>query len=183
MGVDEIGTRMVPWQRIEVTHARNRPLNERPPLPAVGDRVRYRRFEWNHDLRTGEIVEPEFAEVVEVQDPQDTADADYAEDAGWIRDPNLWHLIRDAQGVPRRDPLGQMLYAPVSDPWPWVRLRRPNGIVDETREARLRGSAGWLPLDYLTRPERWRLPRETALLATRPVPPPLNVPFAAQGRW
>lgn len=173
---------MVPWQRIEVTHAKNRPLSERPPLPRPGDQVWYRRFEWNHDQRTGERVDPELAVVVEVQDPQDISDQDYVDDAGWVRDPNLWHLIRhNITGAPLRDALGQLVYNPVSDPWPWVRLRRPNGIIDETREARLRGSAGWLPLDYLARPERLRLPRETALLATRPVLLPPNVPFAARG--
>jgi hypothetical protein len=176
--VDEIGTRLVPWQQLEVSHARNRPLAERPPLPHPGDRVWYRRFEWNRDPGTGDLVEPESAVIVEVQDPRDTSDADYVDGVGWVRDPNLWHLVRDVNGVPIVDP-GGLRYAPVADPWPWVRLRRPNGIVDCTREARLRGSAGWLPLDYLTRPERWRLPSETALVSTRPVLRPLNVPLPA----
>jgi hypothetical protein len=162
-----------------VSHARNRPLSERSPLPLTGDRVWYRRHEWDRDPTSGEHVPPELAVVVEVQDPLDTSDQDYVDGVGWVRDPNLWHLVRDIHGRPIRQPMvdgGALRYAPVADPWPWVRLQRPNGIVDGTREARLRGSAGWMPLDYLTRPERWRLPSEIALLSTRPALPALNVP-------
>jgi hypothetical protein len=35
----------------------------------------------------------------------------------------------------------------VSDPWPIVRLRTMHGLLD-TREARVRGSAGWLALGW-----------------------------------
>src|ERR1700743_2137615 len=153
---------MVPWQQIEASHARNRPMSERPPPPQVGEQVWYRRFEWNRDPR-GDLSEPELAEIVEVQDPRDTSDADYVDGVGWVRDPNLWHLVRDALGHPLLDG-GALRYAAGAHPGRGVSLRRRNGIIDGTREARLRGSAGWLPLDYLTRPERWRLPSATALL-------------------
>lgn len=177
--VDEIGTRMVPWQQIEVSHARNRPVSERPPLPQPGEQVWYRQFEWNRNP-VGDLVEPVLADVVEVQHPHDASDSDFVDGVGWVRDPNLWHLVRDEHGRVQLTPLGALRYEPVADPWPWVRLRLPDsGPVHETREARLRGSAGWLPLDYSHRPERWRLPSQTALLSTRPVLRPLNVPLAA----
>lgn len=168
--VDELGTRIVPWEQVEFSHARNRPHAERVPHPAPGDRVWYRRHDWCHNLATGEHEEPELATVVEAQPLDDTATAHWWPNVGPSRDPNLWHLIRTPQGHPALDALGQMAYAPVADPWPWVRLRRPNGLIAETREARLRGSAGWLPLDYRDRRERCRLPAETALVARPPLP-------------
>jgi hypothetical protein len=36
------------------------------------------------------------------------------------------------------------------DPWPMLTLNTPWGL-GMTQEARLRGSAGWLPLDWETR--------------------------------
>jgi len=161
--VHELATRPVPWDRIEITWARNRPHHERPPLPAAGDQVWYRRHDWCHNLGSGETEEPEMVTVVEAQSLDDRTD------------PNLWHHVKDAFGRPIHD-AGIPRMAPVADPWPWIRVRRPNGLIAETREARLRGSAGWLPLDYLDRRERWRLPAETGLVA-RPPLPPLNVPM------
>ncbi len=176
--LDEIGTRGVPWEHAEVAWATNRPLSERPPLPSVGERVWYRRHEWNRDAQGREVL-PELAEVVEVQPVNDTSLVDHDPDIGRTRDPNLWHLVRDAQGKPLRD-AGQVRYAPVADPWPLVTLRRANGLIEQTREARLRGSAGWLPADYLRRPERWRVPSLTRL-TLRPGLPPLNVPIIGGG--
>lgn len=172
--LDELQTRLVPWEPIEVSHARNRPLAERPPLPKPGEQVWYRRFDWGIDPRTGDTIPPELAVVLEVQDPADTSDQHYMPDIGWVRDPNLWHLVRDAYGHPVRD--GDALrYAPVADPWPRLMLRRPNGRTAQTRESRLRGSAGWLPLDYQRRPGRSRLPGDL-LAAVRPALPPVNPP-------
>jgi hypothetical protein len=153
--VDELATRLVPWDAVEVAWARNRPHHERPALPAVGEHVWYRRNTWDpHDVC-------EWCQVVEVRDLDDRTD------------PNLWHQVRDANGQPVYD-AGQPRHAPAADPWPWLRLRRPNGLIAETREARLRGSPGWLPVDYRTRPERSRLPGHTRLVA-RPPLPPLNI--------
>lgn len=184
--MDEIATRWVPWEQAEFSHARNRPLSERPPLPKVGDQVWYRRYDWCHNPATGEVEEPELVVVVEVQDPDDTTLACHLPDIGMVRDLNLWHLVRDnLTGRPRVDEHGEWLYVHVADPWPWVRLRRPNGMLAETRESRLRGSAGWLPLDYLSRPERWRLPSQTLHVprpALRPVTAPAPAPAPAPGR-
>lgn len=160
--VDELATRAVPWAQAEFSHARNRPARERPPLPQVGDRVLYRRYDWHHDIAGGRTEEPELVTVVEVQNLADRSD------------PNLWHEVRDSQGQPVTD-AGVPRFAPVADPWPWIRVRRPDGLIAETRESRIRGAAGWLPLDWRGRPERWRLPGKT-LLTARPPLPPLNVP-------
>jgi hypothetical protein len=177
--MDEIGTRMAPWEQAEFSHAHNRPPAERPPLPAVGEQVWYRRYDWNTDERTGEHHEPELVTVVEVQPPDDTALTCNLPEVGPVRDLNLWHLVRDNwTGRPLYDPSGQLRYVHVADPWPWIRMRRPDGMIAETREARLRGSAGWLPLDYLTRPERWRLPGRTLLMPRPELRPPTAPPPA-----
>jgi hypothetical protein len=175
--VDEIATRMVPWEQSEFSHSRNRPHHERPALPKPGEQVWYRRHDWNHDLLSGETEEPELVVVVEVQPPDDETLVCELPDVGRVRDLNLWHLVRDINGRPIYD-AGMPRYVHVADPWPWIRMRRPNGMIAETREARLRGSAGWLPLDYLSRPERWRLPSGT-LLVPRPQLRPLAAPSPA----
>lgn len=176
----EIETRLVPWEQIEQTHARNRPLSERPPLPKPGDRVWFRRWEWERDSG-GRHVPPELATVVGIQ-PDDHPDfRDYVPGVGWVRDPNLWHLVRDINGKPLRGLDGGWRYEPVADPWPWLDLElepHPAGYprpLERAREARLRGSAGWLPLDYLDRAERRRLPGDF-YNAVRPALRPLNVP-------
>jgi hypothetical protein len=178
--LQEFDTRLIPWEHIEVTHARNRPQSERPPLPAVGERVWYRAHEWERDP-AGLHVPPELVTVVAVEPDDDPDSRDYIDGVGWVRDPNLWHLVRDTLGHPRTNPDGGLRYAPVADPWPWLDLQLPDdehgrpGRVVRAREARLRGSAGWLPLDYRDRPERCRLPGDF-YAATRPLLPPLNVP-------
>jgi hypothetical protein len=175
--MDEIGTRLVPWEQSEFTHAHNRPRPERPPLPEPGDQVWYRRYDWHHNPATGETENPELVTVVEVQPPDDESLTCHLPGVGLVRDLNLWHLVRDnVTGRPAYDPSGQPRYVHVADPWPWLRLRRPNGMLAETREARLRGSAGWLPLDYRSRPERWRLPGQTLI-----VPRPALQPIAGPG--
>jgi hypothetical protein len=175
----ELDTRLVPWERIEVTHAHNRPLSERPPLPGVGDRVWLRQHEWERDL-TGRHVPPVPVTVTAVEPDDDPDSRDFVPDLGWVRDPNLWHVVRDMFGQPIYD--GEALrYAPVADPWPWLDLQPDDDEYGHpvpavrAREARLRGSAGWLPWDYLDLPERCRLPADF-YLATRPALPPLNVP-------
>lgn len=182
---DEIATRWVPWQQSEFSHVHNRPHAERPPLPAPGDQVWYRRYDWHHNTQTGEVEEPELVTVVEVQDPNDTTLVCHLPDIGPARDLNLWELLRDnLTGRPLIDGTGQLAYRHVPDPWPWIRMRRPNGMIAETREARLRGSAGWLPLDYRSRPERWRLPSQTLLVprpGLQPVSPPGPAPAPAGG--
>lgn len=168
--MDELGTRLVPWDQIEVTHARNRPPTERPPTPEVGDRVWYRRYDWDRHPPTGALVEPVIATVTEVQS---LADRD---------DPNLWQRVRSLRGAPMWTLAGGAVYQVVADPWPWLHLRladvvKPSGglmrygEIVQTRESRMRGSAGWLPLDYLARPERWRLPADTALVDRPPMTP------------
>lgn len=159
----ELHTRMIPYEPIEVSHARNRPLDERSPIPKVGDKVFYRREFWDQ--------EPLLTTVVFVQDLNDKSD------------PNLWHLVRDIYGNPIVD-YGVVRYAQVADPWPEVMVEweevyksTPSGVTTRravTREARLRGSPGWLPLNW-----RFRLVRTSGELLSviRPELPPLNVPF------
>ena len=114
----------------------------------VGDRVCYRRDNW---------ADPVLATVVEVQDLDDHDD------------PNLWQEVKDTQGQPIYDGSGEPLYVPVADPWPWVLLSPDDapGRLAQTREARLRGSAGWLPLHWRTR--HVRLPSEVVLRPLRPL--------------
>ncbi len=169
--MDELETRLVPWERVEVVYAWNRPPAEQTPIPHVGDRVWYRRDEWDpHDR-----VLP--ADVVEVADLDDRSD------------PHLWHVARDEHGRPvvdgpRGSEVPRMVRAP--DPWPWLRLRVPDraGLV-QTQEARLRGSAGWLPLDYRQRPVR--LPAEVHARVAALGIEPVNLPFGTMGmgglRW
>lgn len=154
--MDELATRPVPWDRIEIAWARNRPIHERPPTPRIGDILWYRHSGWDTELE--QIV------VLDIQDPDDR------------EDPNLWHQVKNAHGIPIIDGLTPRM-APAADPWPWIAFRRDpdSDRLTSSREARLRGSAGWLPLDWRARPERWRLPHVTATVV-RPPLPPLNVP-------
>jgi hypothetical protein len=154
--VEELDTRLLPWEAQEISWAWNRPHRERPPLPKPGDRVRYRHQHW--DAETVPAV------VVSVQDPDE------------LDDGNLWILVRDIDGQPIFDD-GVPRWVRCPDPWPLVRLDTGDlyGVVN-TLESRVRGSAGWLPLDWQARPERARLPSELALLPREPRPP-LNVPL------
>ena len=171
--MDELATRLVPWADVEFAHARNRPHGERPELPSVGDRVWYRHQHWERDPVTGAMVAVELCTVVGRQSLDDRADA------------NLWQPVRDPVGRPVLDDTGGQVFAPAPDPWPYLDMLRPDrvnprggfagfGEVVRTREARVRGSAGWLPLDYRDRPERARLPADTARVL-RPVVDPAIV--------
>jgi hypothetical protein len=126
----EEDTRLVPYSAAEAAWALERPGGHRTPLPAPGDEVEYRHDTWGPVTR---------AEVVAVQ-PLDDLD-----------DPHLWTVQTDPMtGRPLlldgRPVLQQRL-----DPWPLVRLRVPRLGMGLSREARLRGSAGWLPLDWRER--------------------------------
>jgi len=106
--------------------ARCRPLARRTVLPAVGARVGYRK-----DAH-GPIIP---ATVVSV-------------DLGNRADPNVWrYRVLDPTKGPELDELGQRVMELVDDPWPDVVLHL-DGMpgVHPTREARLPGSPGWLPM-------------------------------------
>lgn len=122
----EADTRYVPYASWEVAWAHERPAPDRTPLPAVGDEVMYRHDPW------GAVV----AVIVVWVQPLDDLD-----------DPHLWRVQTDGTGrLLLVD--GRPVFAQQLDPWPVLRLRVPRLGVGETREARLRGSAGWLPLDW-----------------------------------
>ena len=112
-------------------HARPQPT----PLPAIGDVVWYRAQPF------GDLVE---AVVEDIQDPYDHPEG--------VPDPNVWY--RDnVTGAPLRL---------LPDPWLWLKLdtvwHDPHGFTVRmetgltTREARVRGSIGWLPYDFPDKP-------------------------------
>lgn len=143
----ELLTRLVPYGQDEGTYARNRLTAERPAWPRVGDRVYFRREEWDLDEQL------HLMQVVDAQ-PQDDTDSVWAT--------NLWQHLRDnGTGQPLHYRDGRPVLAPLPDPWPWVDLRWPDEQpipkghehawkhrVQRTFESRMRGSPGWLPLDY-----------------------------------
>lgn len=118
-----------PYTPEEINWAHRRPGPDRTPLPCIGDEVMYR-----HDS-FGPV---ERAEVVWVQSLDD------------LSDPHLWQVQVDGQGNPVLLD-GRHVLLQRFDPWPLVHLRIPGRGVGETREARLRGSPGWLPLDWESR--------------------------------
>ncbi len=121
----EVDTRHVPYDLAEVEWARHRPRRHRTPIPAVGDTVLYRHSEW---------ADPVDADVIYVQPADD------------LTDPNLWQVQRDSTGaVAVVD--GRPVVSGHVDPWVSLTLRTRYGTVI-TREARLRGSPGWLPVDW-----------------------------------
>lgn len=124
----ETDTAAIPWTQQEFAWAQCRPAKDRTPIPEVGDEVMFRHTAWGV---------PVLAEVLAVQSLDD------------ISDPNLWRpeLGPDGQLVTLE---GRHILSGAKDPWPELTLRTPYG-VGVTREARLRGSAGWLPLDWESR--------------------------------
>lgn len=125
-------TALIPYGEWEYRWARERPPRHRTPVPAVGDEVDYRHDPW---------AEPSRAEVLAVQPLDD------------ITDPNLWTVETRRDGSGQEVPLlveDRPVLRPHADPWPLLTLRTVHG-VGQSREARLRGSAGWLPLDWRTR--------------------------------
>lgn len=146
----ESDTRLVPYEHAEIAYARNRPHHERPPIPRPGDRIYYRREFWDEN--------PVLATVVDVQDLDDHTD------------PDLWEPVKNVYGQQIYD-AGVPRFAPMADPWPWVWLRPDDtGRIAQTKESRVRGAPGWLPLNWRDRPVR--LPGD---LVMRPLPP-RNVP-------
>jgi hypothetical protein len=119
----------IPHTQQEIEWAHRRPEPHRTPLPVVGDEVMYRHQPWGPVVR---------AEVTWVQSLDD------------MSDPHLWQVQTDPTGNPVLLE-GKHVLQRRFDPWPVVRLRVPGLGVGETREARLRGSAGWLPLDWEVR--------------------------------
>lgn len=123
-------SRVIPWSPEELAWQRCRPPAHRTKLPEVGDTVLVRLDEWS---------EPVEATVERVQ-PVD--------DAG---DPHLVRIALDEFGNPQVvDDVPVMEMS--RDPWALVWLK-VGPLRTHTREARLRGVPGWLPLDHAT---RWR---------------------------
>lgn len=121
--------RHFPHTHQEYVWAQCRPAADRTPIPREGDEVLYRHH-------TGEQPTP--ATVVWVQPLDD------------IADPNL---VRTQMDPATGEPMlleGRYVLLMAKDPWPLLILTTVHGRV-ETREARLRGSPGWLPLDWETR--------------------------------
>lgn len=133
-------TRHLPHSRTEFEWARLRPASHHTPIPKAGQRVFYRANDWDT---------PVMATVLEVGDQEHPGNAGRWENAGAPPfDPNCWR-VRASGGVPERDPLGLMVVEPHPDPWPSLLLKIDDQVSHvTTREARLRGSAGWLPLDW-----------------------------------
>ena len=135
----ELACRGLPATPSQSSWAISRPGPRRVPQPQVDDEVLYRHNSWETPVR---------ATVTWVQPADD------------IDDPNLWQAQTDGSG-------GTVLVEGkpvfVQNPDPWVRVHLAvhagqvsgmiGGFTVETREARLPGSPGWLPMDWQT---RWR---------------------------
>lgn len=121
-------SRGLPYTQAEYRWARSRPPQHRTPLPAVGDEVLYRHDQWG---------EPVQAEVLHVQSLDD------------LDDPNLWAVPFDESEPMTLE--GRSVIRRVDDPWPLLTLHTAKLGRPQTREARLRGSPGWLPLDWQAR--------------------------------
>lgn len=105
-----------------VAWARCRPGRDRTPMPEPGARVWYRHN--HHGPLTVAAVEK--------------VDLSNRDDYG------VWRFVVDAIGKPVMVE-GRRLMELVDDPWPDVWLRTDYGRV-VTRESRIEGSAGWLPM-------------------------------------
>lgn len=132
MELQESDTRAIPYAAWEYAWAHERPGEHRTTLPAVSDEVAYRHDPW------GPVIGVDVVSVWPLDD---------------VDDPHLWRVELDGFGNPLMLD-GRPIFAQRLDPWPILRLRLPRklglGLCD-TREARLRGSPGWLPLDWETR--------------------------------
>jgi hypothetical protein len=112
----------------EVNRARWRPEEHRTPIPDVGDRVLFRPAE-DAGLIHATVLE------VTYHDP---------EGVDW----NCWRVrTNPATAAPVYDEDRQVILDPHPDAWPTL-LLKVDGQASHTmtREARLPGSAGWLPL-------------------------------------
>lgn len=130
----------------EFLQARRRPGPDRPRIPQVDDELFYR-----HNGGSPHVYRIQVTWVQSLEDMEDS---------------NLWYFQSNPDGSPLMLDGGSMVLARAHDPWPLLRavLMEPTndhgrnvdlaaGWPIETREARMRGSAGWLPLDWQSRPQ------------------------------
>lgn len=142
----------------ELAWVRNRPEGERRPMPAVGAIVGWREVEG------GPVVRATVVEVESVTDPWAHESAPFEPHGP---DPNVWRVVTNPEtATPLHDALGRYVFAPVPDPWPAVVVRIDPTVINpgtgpdlagrevigrtrymHVREARLPGSAGWLPAE------------------------------------
>lgn len=135
--MDESDTRLIPYDPEEVAWARRRPPDQRTPLPGLGEAVLYRHDPW------GPLMDATVEEVLD--DPADASVGDH--------NPDVWEVQRDQVTGKYLMTHGQRILVRKADPWPQIRLvvTGPRRMIVTTQEARLRGSPGWLPLDWETR--------------------------------
>ncbi len=141
----ELLTRLVPIDQREVSYIRNRLQSDRPPRPKVDDQLFFRRNEWDTDDQLY------LMRVVEVQPENDTT-SEFATNL-------VQHLRHNISGSPLFYLDGEPVLVPLPDPWPWVKFIFDGEPSKETLswqhrpqmtfESRLRGSPGWLPLNYI----------------------------------
>lgn len=105
-----------------VAWARHRPPHQRTRIPRPGERVLYRHVPY------GELSEAEVEEV----------------DTSNMEDWNVYRVVVDESGRPVEIG-GRRVTEMVEDPWPDLVLRTDYGRL-VTREARIDGSPGWLPM-------------------------------------
>lgn len=127
-------SRVIPYVETELAWIRDRPPMDRVPVPEPGAEVGARLDMW------GEVYS---ATVESVQPPDD------------VDDPHLYQVALDAVGEVLLIE-GRPALVSVPDPWPtlWLVIEVPGELApvhSHMREARLRGSPGWLPLDWKTR--------------------------------
>jgi hypothetical protein len=127
----------------DVARARWRPPEHRTPIPAVGDRVIYRAVD------DGPTVGAIVLEVQDMTHPGN-APARWPDPRNPPFDPNCWQVRTASPGVPVFDEEGLMVVDPHPDTWPTLLLKVDGQASHvQTREARLPGSAGWLPVGEL----------------------------------
>lgn len=127
-------SRVIPYTPAELAWLRDRPAADRVPVPGVGAEVGARLDHW------GEV----YPATVESVQPSDD-----------IEDQHLYQVALDAAGEVLLIE-GQPVLSSVPDPWPtlWLVIEMAGKLApvhSHMREARLRGSPGWLPLDWKTR--------------------------------
>lgn len=130
-----------PLTGAEIAWASHRPGDARTELPAAGDLVGLRE-------REGGPVLP--ATVLQVLDSLTDPPA-----VGGF-DPNVWQVVvNPVTRAPSYGPDGRYLLELVPDPWPRLLVRvdpvdgKGQRKFIEAREARLLGSAGWLPRERM----------------------------------
>lgn len=139
-----------PMTQTELERCRCRPGDvPRPPLPAVGDLVGYRA------VAGGPVVAARVQGVESLADPW-AHEHDAFEPHG--PDVNVWDVsVMPGTRMPRFDPArpGAYLFELRDDPWPSVVVAvepvdgKGRRLYAITREARLPGAAGWIPLDQM----------------------------------